>query len=51
MAPSLPPVAQIARYRHIPVRPADLRRLHRMVRYCLLMGLLNVVLSLCIVWR
>lgn len=47
----LPPVAQLNRYRHIPVRPADLRRLHSMLRLSIALGLGNLILSLCIIWR
>jgi hypothetical protein len=50
MAPVLPPVAQIARYRHIPVRPADLRHLHQLLRLSIALGLTNLALSLCILW-
>jgi hypothetical protein len=49
--PVLPRVAQINRYRPVPVRPADLRRLHRLICYCLAMTALNLILSLCILFR
>jgi hypothetical protein len=46
----LPPIAQLSRHRHIPVRPADLRRLHHMLCLSIGLGLLNLLLALCILW-
>ena len=42
----LPPIAQLSRHRHIPVRPADLRRLHSLLCLSIGLGIFNLLLSL-----
>ena len=47
----LAPIAQLSHHRRIPVRPADLRRIHIILCLSIGLGLLNLLLALCILWR
>jgi hypothetical protein len=47
----LPPIAQISRHRRIPVRPADLQGIYLMLCVSIGLVLLNLLLSLRILWQ